>query len=234
MRSSASAGHLIAREPRDGRTYVRLGSELRPLPAGLTGMIPSRLDALASSGILSAEGLARFARESELPAAPEAGDESIASFVTRRMGREAYERLVEPLMSGIYAGDGEQLSLAATFPNLRRLEREYGSVTRGLLGGGSAASGPPFLSLRGGMHDLVAALADRLGGTIVVTGRAVVSVRRAVRGQDYQLELADGDTLAADAVVLATPAYVTAALVASLDPSSPKPTQRFPTRRLPS
>ena len=213
------SGHLIAREPRDGRTYVRLGSELRPLPAGLTGMIPSRLDALASSGILSAEGLARFARESELPAAPEAGDESIASFVTRRMGREAYERLVEPLMSGIYAGDGEQLSLAATFPNLRRLEREYGSVTRGLLGGGSAASGPPFLSLRGGMHDLVAALADRLGGTIVVTGRAVMSVRRAVRGQDYQLELADGDTLAADAVVLATPAYVTAALVASLDPS---------------
>jgi oxygen-dependent protoporphyrinogen oxidase len=181
-------------------------------------MIPSRLDALASSGILSAEGLARFGRESELPAAPEAGDESIASFVTRRMGREAYERLVEPLMSGIYAGDGEQLSLAATFPNLRRLEREYGSVTRGLLGGGSAASGPPFLSLRGGMHDLVAALADRLVGTIVVTGRTVVSVRRAVRGQDYQLELADGDTLAADAVVLATPAYVTAALVAPLDP----------------
>ena len=61
------SGHLIAREPRDGRTYVRLGSELRPLPAGLTGMIPSRLRAAASSGILSAEGLARFARESELP-----------------------------------------------------------------------------------------------------------------------------------------------------------------------
>ena len=129
------AGHLIARDPRDSRTYVRLGSELRPLPAGLTGMIPTRLDALASSGILSPEGLARFGRESELPAAPKAGDESIASFVTRRMGREAYERLVEPLMSGIYAGDGEQLSLAATFPNLRQLEREYGSVTRGLVAG---------------------------------------------------------------------------------------------------
>ena len=155
---------LITRVARNCRTYVRLAGELRPLPAGLTGMIPTRLEALASSGVLSPEGLDRFARESELPAGPEAGDESIAAFVTRRMGREAYERLVEPLMSGIYAGDGEQLSLAATFPNLRQLEREYGSVTRGLLAGGSqsAAAGPPFPSLRGGMGDLVAALADRL------------------------------------------------------------------------
>ena len=146
---------------------MRLGSELRPLPAGLTGMIPTRLDTLASSGILSPEGLDRFARESELPPGPEAGDESIAAFVTRRMGREAYERLVEPLMSGIYAGDGKQLSLAATFPNLRQLELEHGSVTRGLLGGSSesAAAGPPFVSLRGGMRDLVAGLAERLVGT---------------------------------------------------------------------
>ena len=75
-------------------------------------------------------------------------------------------------MSGIYAGDGEQLSLAATFPNLRQLEREYGSVTRGLLeGGASPAAGPPFLSLRGGMRELVTGLADRLVSTRLVTGR---------------------------------------------------------------
>ena len=122
-------------------------------------------------------------------------------------------------MSGIYAGDGEQLSLAATFPNLRQLEREYGSVTRGLLEGGSdsPAAGPPFLSLRGGMRDLVTGLVDRLVSTRLVTGRAVASLRRAAHGHGYVLDLADGDTLAAGAVVLATPAYVTAALVASLD-----------------
>jgi oxygen-dependent protoporphyrinogen oxidase len=210
---------VIGRDARNGRTYVRLGTELRPLPEGLTGMIPTRLDALASSGILSPEGLDRFAREAELPAGPETGDESIAAFVTRRMGREAYERLVEPLMSGIYAGDGEQLSLAATFPNLRQLEREHGSVTRGLLAGRSASAdaGPPFVSLGGGMGDLVAALADRLVHTTIVTGRTVVSVRRAARGTNYELDLADGETLAAQAVVLATPAHVTATLVASLD-----------------
>ncbi len=211
---------LITRVARHRRTYVRLGGELRALPEGLTGMIPTRLEALASSGILSPEGLVRFALEPVVPASPEAGDESIADFVSRRMGREAYERLVEPLMSGIYAGDGEQLSLAATFPNLRQLEREYGSVTRGLLEGGSddPAAGPPFLSLRGGMRDLVTGLADSLVSTRLVTGRAVASLRRAADGHGYVLDLADGDTLAAGAVVLATPAYVTAALVASLDP----------------
>ena len=122
-------------------------------------------------------------------------------------------------MSGIYAGDGEQLSLAATFPNLRQLEREHGSVTRGLLAaGGGAAGGPPFLSLRGGMDELVAALVSRLSRTFLVTGRRVVSVGRANRGRAYELDLADGATIAADAVVLATPAHVTARLVASLDP----------------
>jgi protoporphyrinogen/coproporphyrinogen III oxidase len=211
---------LIKRIARHRRTYVRLGGELRSLPEGLTGMIPTRLDALASSGILSPEGLVRFALEPLVPPSPEAGDESIAEFVSRRMGREAYERLVEPLMSGIYAGDGEQLSLAATFPNLRQLERDYGSVTRGLLEGGSdsAATGPPFLSLRGGMRDLVTGLADRLVSTRLITGRAVASLRRSAYGRRYVLDLADGDSLAAGAVVLATPAYVTAELVASLDP----------------
>ena len=213
---------LIERVARHRRTYVRLGAELRPLPEGLTGMIPTRLEALASSGILSAAGFVRFALEPTLPAGPEAGDESIAGFVSRRMGREAYERLVEPLMSGIYAGDGEQLSLAATFPNLRQLERDYGSVTRGLLEGDGegegVAAGPPFLSLRGGMRDLVTGLADRLVSTRLVTGRTVASLRRAAHGHGYVLDFADGDTLAAGAVVLATPAYVTGALVASLDP----------------
>ena len=187
---------LITRVARHRRTYVRLGGELRALPEGLTGMIPTRLEALASSGILSPEGLVRFALEPVVPASPEAGDESIADFVSRRMGREAYERLVEPLMSGIYAGDGEQLSLAATFPNLRQLEREYGSVTRGLLEGGSddPAAGPPFLSLRGGMRDLVTGLADSLVSTRLVTGRAVASLRRAADGHGYVLDLADGDT----------------------------------------
>ncbi len=211
------SGQVVSRVAANSRTFVRLGDELCPLPAGLTGMIPTRMDTLAASGILSAEGLARLEREVDLAPDASNGDESIAAFVTRRMGREAYERLVEPLMSGIFAGDGEQLSLAATFPNLRELELQYGSVMRGLLarpGGGSAV--PPFASLRGGMGELVAAIARRLTRTDVICGRAATEVRRAARG--FTVGLAGGEALVADVVVVATPAFATAGLVESLDP----------------
>jgi len=154
-----------------------------------------------------------------VPPGPQAGDESIAAFVTRRMGREAYERLFEPLMSGIFAGDGERISVAATFPNLRHLERLHGSVMRGLLCARATATGPPFLSLRDGMHDLVASAARHLTGTTIATGSGVLSLRRATRGAAYELRLADDSALAADAVVLATPAYASAWILASLDPA---------------
>jgi len=211
-------GELVSRIPANSRTFVRLGDELHPLPAGLTGMVPTNLDTLAASGILSAEGLARMQREPEVPAAAGDADETIAAFVTRRMGREVYERLVEPLMSGIFAGDGEQLSLAATFPNLRQLEIEHGSVLRGLEARSApgAAPAPPFASLRGGMGDLVAAIESRLTRTEVLCGHDAVDVRPGVLG-GWDVIVDDGEKLSPDAVVLATPAHVTAGLVASLD-----------------
>ena len=126
------ADRLVGRRPEHARSFVRHGAELHPLPEGLTGLIPTDLRALADTGLLSPEGRARLEAERDLPPEPPGGDESIASFVSRRLGREAYERLVEPLMTGIYGGDGDQLSLEATFPNLRALELEHGSLLAGL------------------------------------------------------------------------------------------------------
>ena len=123
---------LIGRRPENHRSFVRRGRDLHPLPEGLTGMIPTNLDALERSALLSDEGKARFAAEVDVPAASGDEDESVASFVTRRFGREAYDGLVEPLMTGIYGGDGELLSLRATFPQLRVLELEHGSLLRSL------------------------------------------------------------------------------------------------------
>ncbi|MDX6534912.1 MAG: protoporphyrinogen/coproporphyrinogen oxidase [Gaiellales bacterium] len=213
------SSRLIPRESRDSRTFVRLRGQLHTLPAGLTGMIPTRLDSMAESGILSEGGLARLARELELPPAPRNGDESLAAFIRRRMGVEAYERLVGPLMCGIFGGNGDRLSLAATFPALRGLELEHGSVMRGLLAR-SVPNGdapPPFVSLRGGMAELVECLILRLNATRVVTGCTVTSMRRANRGRGYDLCLGAGEALTADAVVLATPAYVAAGLLEPLD-----------------
>ena len=177
-------------------------------------MIPSNLDALEASELLSDEGKARFAAEPEVPPAAGDEDESVASFVSRRFGREAYDALVEPLMTGIYGGDGEQLSLRATFPQLRVLELEHGSLLRGL---SAQAPGerPPFVSLRTGMGSLVAALVSRFARTELLLGRAAARVSRGATG--FEVELDDGETIAADGVVLATPAFVSAELLAELD-----------------
>ncbi len=210
-------GELIARRPENARSFVRVGRELHPLPEGLTGLIPTNLDALEVSTLLSAEGKRRIAAEADIPPAPPGGDESIASFVSRRLGREAYERLVEPLTTGIYGGDGDQLSLQATFPQLRALELEHGSLLRGLGAEAPAeASPPPFLGLRSGMETLVRAVVDDLLRTSVRREARTVMVRAVAGG--YAVEVEDGQSVQADGIVLATPAFVSAKLVSELDP----------------
>ena len=209
---------LVGRRPEYARTFVRRGRELHPLPEGLSGMIPTNLDALAESALLSPAGRSRLAEEVDLPPDTNRGDESVASFVSRRLGAEAYAYLVEPLMSGIYGGDGEQLSLQATFPQLRELELHHGSVLKGL----SAASGseggyPPFVSLASGVGTLVRELVHVLGDRVELTlGARAVSLRR--RSHDYVVGLERGAVLGADAVILAVPAYVAAPLLAGVDP----------------
>jgi len=206
---------LIARRPENHGSFVRRGHELLPLPEGLTGMIPTNLDALDESALLSGAGRARFREEPNVSALESDEDESIGSFVSRRFGREAYEALMEPLVTGIYGGDGDRLSLAATFPQLRAVERASGSVLRGLSarpGGGEPTA--PFLSLRSGMETLVEALVRSFRRTRIERARAT-RIRTTSSGFDVEL---DGGALEADGVVVATPAHVTAELLAELDP----------------
>ncbi len=205
---------LIGRRPEHHSTFVRRGDELHPLPEGLTGMIPTSLEALERSELLSPEGTARFASEPEIAPARGDADESVGAFVSRRFGREAYEALVEPLMTGIYGGDGDQFSLRATFPQLRVLELEHGSLLRGL-SAPPPSDLPPFVSLRDGMGSLVAALVEAFERTELLLGRAVTRVSRRTEG--YEIELDGGEALGADGVVIATPAFASAELLADLD-----------------
>jgi oxygen-dependent protoporphyrinogen oxidase len=209
------ADELIGRRPENARSFVRVGRELHPLPEGLTGMIPTDLDALESTSLLSDEGRARLAAEADVAPEPEGEDESIAAFVSRRLGREAYERIVEPLMTGIYGGDGEQLSLRSTFPQLRALELEHGSLLRGLAATPPAGESayPPFLSLRGGMQTLVDRLETSLERTAIHSFRPQ-SVRAVPAG--YAVDC--GDVVEVDGVVLAAPAFAASRLVRDLDP----------------
>jgi oxygen-dependent protoporphyrinogen oxidase len=207
---------LVGRKPEHARTFVRRGRDLHPLPEGLTGMIPTNLDALSESALLSVEGRERLAAEVDIPPDLDRGDESIASFVSRRLGSEAYDKLVEPLMTGIFGGDGEQLSLRATFPQLRELELEHGSVLRGLGDGSAPGRYPPFVTLGSGMDALVRAASNALEGRIgSALGEPAVSLRSDRNG--FVVELGDRSTIDADAVVVAVPAFAAAPLLAGID-----------------
>ena len=204
---------------------------LHDLPEGLLSFVPKQLGPFFRSGLLSWMGLARMGLEVAVPPGPSTGDESLAGFLRRRFGTQAYERVLEPLMSGIYAGDAEQMSLRATFPRFFELEQQYGSVVRGMMAAKKAiepaSTGRPrrtmFVSLKHGLGELVTALTSRLmqQGVDLRLGCQVDALR--VRSHElgrwtYDLILHDGSALSADAVVLATPAFVSAELLRPLSP----------------
>lgn len=217
--------------PRPRRAFVLRRGRLHDLPEGLSGLVPTRLGPMLRSELVSPRGKARLALDYLLP--PRAGDqdEALGAFVRRRLGREVYENLVEPLMAGIYAGDGDRLSLAATFPHLRHGEREHGGLIRGVLAakrrgaaaGGAPAARPAFVTPNAGMATLVDALTDHLreAGVGILLGAAVCRLDREGRrrGAGYRVRVESGPELVADAVIVATPAFVSADLLAGVDPT---------------
>lgn len=210
------ADRLEGPDPANRRTFVLSQGRLHPLPEGLSGLVPARLEPLLASDLFSSEGKARLQQESNVPPEDGNADETLGAFVTRRFGREVYENLIEPLMAGIYAGDGDQLSLQATFPQLRELERAHGSLLRGLSAQPPPAGARPgFLTPRGGMQCIVDALAQQIGGVGVLRDSRVDSVE--ARPAGYRCRFHDGDKLDAEAVIIATPAHVAAGQLASLD-----------------
>ena len=155
------------RNPARAARLRPLCGRLHELPEGLTGLVPTRLGPLARSSLLSPAGKARVALDYVLPASRSEDDESLGAFIRRRLGQEAWERLVEPLMSGIYAADGDELSLRATFPQLREAERVHGGLIRGVLASRRGAPASPtsrsgFLTPSAGLSALVSALAGQL------------------------------------------------------------------------
>lgn len=210
------------RDTGDG-TFILRDGRLEPLPEGITMLVPTKLKPLARSRLLSTRGKLRMAAEYFVPPKDDDEDESIGSFISRRLGREAFEHMAQPLLSGIFAGDADQLSLAATFPRLRDIERKHGGLVRGMLnqrreaGRQSAPQSPypPFVSFAGGMGELADAVVERLTDVDLRTGVAVQRIATSHAG--YQVRTASGETIDADAVLLATPAYVTADLLQVLD-----------------
>ena len=200
--------------PATGRAYVWWDGSLHAIPEGLVLGVPAGIGSLARSRLLSWPGKARAALEPLVRRGHPAAD-NLGELIEHRFGAEVLDRLVDPLIGSINAGDTRQLSLAATAPQVATGLDRSRSLLLGLRKGRAATpAGPVFLAPRQGMEALVVALRRALDGVEVVTGQSVeVLERRAGGGWVVQ-----GTEV--DAVILALPAYEAARLMAGVSPGS--------------
>lgn len=205
-----------------GKNYV--------LHDGQPAVVPVNPLAFIKSPLLSGRAKMRLLKEPWTAPRTESGDESLGSFLRRRIGDEAVDNLAAPAIGSIYLADVDKMSVQVSFERFAEMERESGSLVKGMLAlmrkkrAERKASGlprekkPSFATLRGGMMELVETLAEKIEGEII-TNNAVTAIERDPgQPKPYQLILADGQTLAADAVVLTAPTYAMADLLQAHDP----------------
>jgi oxygen-dependent protoporphyrinogen oxidase len=228
----------------DRKTYIVVRNRLVPLPDGLMFLIPTKLVPTALTHLFSLPTKIRMGLELLLPPRPTGlPDESVAALVERHYGREAVDRLADPLLSGIFGGDSAQLSARTVLPRLVEMEEEYGSLTRGMLAahrkmrarikeaarasrpartarpanvtGSVPAARSIFTAMRGGMNQLVNALAARLDPASVRLSTPVSGIEKVAGGWKV---VAGGKGEFYDAVIFASPAWAAAALLNGIDP----------------
>jgi oxygen-dependent protoporphyrinogen oxidase len=217
---------LVRTDDRFRKTFVVHRGKLHPLPEGFQLLAPTRLLPLLTSRLFSWPGKLRMALDLLLPRRPDSGDESLGAFVRRRLGKEALERVAQPLVAGIYTADPDQLSLAATMPRFLELERKKRSLILALwrqslkapaqAKGVSGARWSLFVTFADGMETLVAALATRLPPGALRLETPVAALTRT--GNLWAVRLASGEALEAHGVVLAAESHRSARLVRELNP----------------
>jgi len=192
---------------------------------GALQRLPESPPAFPGSGLMSLYGKLRIMAEMVIPGNAKE-EETLAEFARRRLGREAYEKLIDPMASGIYAGNAETLSLRACFPKVYDLEARYGGLIRGMLRlqrekkkQGSrekvgAGPGGTLTSFYNGMDELISALRASLGERLRL-GSKVQGIER--KGRGYSLHFTDGSSIEADTVISASPAYAVAEMVKNMD-----------------
>jgi oxygen-dependent protoporphyrinogen oxidase len=227
---------LLTTDSAHRRALVVHQGRLLRVPDGFLLMSPARLWPLLTTQVLSWPGKLRLMAEPLVrPRAPgsDQADESVESFATRRLGREAFERLVQPLVAGIYTADPAKLSMAATMGDFLVDEQQHGSLFRAAVtraakarrankrdaapDGESGARFGLFVTPRDGMASLVESLADRLPAGSLRLGARVTSLKKGEDGRWQVASSADETAQPFDAVILALPAYESARLVDELD-----------------
>jgi oxygen-dependent protoporphyrinogen oxidase len=219
------APRLVSTQAAFQKIYVVRRGKLEALPEGFFLLAPTRLWPFLQTPLFSWRGKLRMAAELVLPRG-QADDESLGAFVRRRFGREALERIAQPLIGGIYASDPDRLSLSATMPRFRDMERQHRSVIRAMWSeqrrrarqreSGSGARWSLFVTLVGGMQEMVGTIVQRLPAASLRLNAAVRELQRDAASGGWQIAI-DGDTIKADGVILATPTFQTAKILSAID-----------------
>ena len=202
-----------------GKSFVLARERLHPMPGGSIMGIPTQIAPFVTTGLFSFPGKLRAAADFVLPRSNPAEDQALGEFFRRRLGDEVVENLIEPLLSGIYAGDIDHLSLMSTFPQFYQVEQKYRSL---ILGMKKSTPAPPksasekknvgmFLTFKTGLQSFVDAIEQNLTPKSVLKGIRVESINK--KESRYEVELSDGEMLKADSVVLSVPHHITQSIL---------------------
>jgi oxygen-dependent protoporphyrinogen oxidase len=220
------ASRLVSTQSAYQKIYVVHRGKLEPLPEGFFLLAPTRLWPFVKTPLFSWSGKVRMAGEILVPRGNMNGDESLGAFVRRRFGAEALERVAQPLVGGIYASDPDQLSLAATMPRFKDMERQRRSVLAAMWSeqrrrarsreSGSGARWSLFVTLPDGMRELVDTIAKRIPEGGIRSNAAVTSLAWDDANHQWQVSVSDNQTIAARGIVLAIPAFRAGAILAPI------------------
>ncbi|MCK5679556.1 protoporphyrinogen oxidase [bacterium] len=215
-------GELLNTSSQATGTFVYDNNALHRLPEGVMMMVPTKPIPFILSKLISWPGKIRMACDILVPKRKEAGDETLSSFVRRRLGKEALDKLAEPLIGGIHAGDPENMSLLSTFPRFLEMEQDGGSLIIGMLKrqkkmvammkNRPAPSGPKktfFISMNDGLGRLVDELEKVIGSDNLHPDREISQIRPSQTG-GWLIEEKNQESTDADAVIVTTETYAAA------------------------
>lgn len=217
------SSRLVSTQAAYQKIYVVHDGRLEPLPEGFFLLAPTRFWPFARTPLFSLAGKLRMAAEIFLPRGALNGDESLGAFVRRRFGAEALDRVAQPLVGGIYAADPDKLSLSATMPRFKEMERAHRSIILSMVSeqrrrarnreAGSGARWSLFVTLAGGMRELVDRIVSRLPEGCVRSNTPIAGLIRDTDKNLWKVTTGGNESLEANGVILATPSFQTAELV---------------------
>lgn len=213
---------LTGTNPKAKKTYIVRQGKLHRMPPGLVLGIPTQMTPFMKTGLISPLGKLRAALDLVLPKREVTSDESLGHFLERRLGKEVLERIVEPLLAGIYAGDTFKLSLKSTFPQFRMMEQNHRSLILGMMASRknvseetahlpSAIRNSVFVTFKKGLQTLVSGLVAALESADLRTGAGVASVRQLEQQAEVIFE--DGRSEIVDGIILTSQAYQVAQML---------------------